>query len=63
MGGCTQMQAAAIKRDHALLTNDGRKGCAYILQYRDDRFGNSCSVSIGTSTVRQISYDLAALFA
>ncbi|GEM_PF-2926496 len=42
--------AAAIKRDHALLTNDGRKGCAYILQYRDDRFGNSCSVSIGTST-------------
>jgi len=57
------MKAAAIKRDHALLADDGRQGRVYILQYRDDRFGDSCSVRIGPRTVRQRGYDLAALFA
>src|SRR3546814_13974102 len=51
MGRGTQMKAAAIKRDHALLADDGRQGRVYILQYRDDRFGDSCK--IGSASCRE----------
>ena len=57
------MEAAAIKRGNPLLADDRREGCVHILQYRNDRFGDACSVSVGANTVRQRSYDLAALFA
>jgi hypothetical protein len=63
MGGGAQVEAAAVKRDNPLLANDGREGGVHILQYGSNRLGDPCNVSVGANTVRQRSYDLAALFA
>jgi hypothetical protein len=63
MSGSAQVQAAAVQRGNPLLTNDRREGCVHILQDRSNYLRDLRNVSVGANTVRQRSYDLAALFA